>query len=185
MDNTFVGLAALVPFVAGGDSVGPVSIEGLWAGWNILAKSTIGVLASTWLASTTPMPRLLAALSALKMPPVMVAIAQMAVRYSEVLAAEFGRVRRAMTARGYQPKRPTDAKPLASVAGVMFVRSYERGERVHAAMLSRGYSGTMPNLDTARPDVGRRSSRFDSMIAGLLPTTAALALMASVLQGAT
>jgi cobalt/nickel transport system permease protein len=45
----------------------------------------------------------------------------------------------------------------------MFVRSYERGERVHAAMLSRGYTGTMPNLNR------RRASRRDWMIAGLLP----------------
>jgi len=32
----------------------------------------------------------------------------------------------------------------------MFIRSYERGERVHLAMLSRGYTGTMPDLDDLR-----------------------------------
>jgi cobalt/nickel transport system permease protein len=30
---------------------------------------------------------------------------------------------------------------LASTAGALFIRSYERGERVHLAMLSRGYDG--------------------------------------------
>ena len=33
---------------------------------------------------------------------------------------------------------------LASTAGALFIRSYERGERVHLAMLSRGYGGRMP-----------------------------------------
>ena len=31
-----------------------------------------------------------------------------------------------------------------SPAGVLFIRSYERGERVHLAMLSRGYDGHLP-----------------------------------------
>jgi cobalt/nickel transport system permease protein len=42
---------------------------------------------------------------------------------------------------------------MASSAGALFVRSYERGERVHLAMLSRGYTGSMPDLsrETAGP----------------------------------
>ena len=41
---------------------------------------------------------------------------------------------------------------LARSAGVLFIRSYERGERVHLAMLSRGYTGTLPRTDV---DPGR------------------------------
>jgi len=37
-------------------------------------------------------------------------------------------------------------KALASSVGVLFVRSYERGERVYLAMVSRGYDGAMPQL---------------------------------------
>jgi cobalt/nickel transport system permease protein len=33
---------------------------------------------------------------------------------------------------------------LGPAAGSLFIRSYERGERVHLAMLSRGYAGRMP-----------------------------------------
>jgi cobalt/nickel transport system permease protein len=33
---------------------------------------------------------------------------------------------------------------VATSAGALFVRSYERGERVYLAMESRGYTGTMP-----------------------------------------
>jgi len=36
---------------------------------------------------------------------------------------------------------------LAKSAGALFIRSYERGERVHLAMVSRGYAGSMPVID--------------------------------------
>jgi cobalt/nickel transport system permease protein len=31
-----------------------------------------------------------------------------------------------------------------SLGGNLFVRAYERGEQVYAAMLARGYTGTLP-----------------------------------------
>jgi cobalt/nickel transport system permease protein len=48
---------------------------------------------------------------------------------------------------------------VASSAGALFVRSYERGERVYLAMLSRGYTGTMPSLGSidATPAMWARS----------------------------
>ena len=36
---------------------------------------------------------------------------------------------------------------MAQSAGALFIRSYERGERVHLAMLSRGYTGWLPICD--------------------------------------
>ena len=38
---------------------------------------------------------------------------------------------------------------LAASSGALFVRSYERGERVHLAMLSRGFTGRLPDLAEA------------------------------------
>jgi cobalt/nickel transport system permease protein len=52
-----------------------------------------------------------------------------------------------MIARGYDPRWLSQARPIASSAGALFVRSYERGERVHAAMLARGFTGEMPMLE--------------------------------------
>jgi cobalt/nickel transport system permease protein len=43
------------------------------------------------------------------------------------------------------------ATAIASTAGTLFVRSYERGERVHLAMMSRGYAGSMPAIADDRP----------------------------------
>jgi cobalt/nickel transport system permease protein len=40
-------------------------------------------------------------------------------------------------------------RTLGHAAGALFVRCYERGERVHLAMLARGYTGTMPAREGA------------------------------------
>jgi cobalt/nickel transport system permease protein len=48
-----------------------------------------------------------------------------------------------MRSRGVDPRSPRHWPALARTLGALFVRSYERGERVHLAMLARGYDGTM------------------------------------------
>ena len=57
----------------------------------------------------------------------------------------------ALRSRGYRPRSLRGASALAEASGTLFVRSYERGERVHLAMLSRGYTGTMPDIDEPQP----------------------------------
>ena len=114
--------------------------------WNILAKAGIGATGSILLAGTTEVADLLKGLARLRVPPVFISITSFMVRYMELMADSLGRMRTAMVARGYDPRWLWQAKPIASSAGALFVRSYERGERIHAAMLSRGYTGVMPDL---------------------------------------
>ena len=147
----FIGFALFIPIVAGGEKTSvfgvSLSIEGLWASWNVLAKATLGTGASLVLAGTTPIPEVVRGLGRLRMPAIVVSIVAFMFRYLDLIVEEMGRMRVAMTARGHDPRWLWQAKPIASAAGAMFVRSYERGERVHSAMLARGYTGTMPQLD--------------------------------------
>ena len=78
------------------------------------------------------------------MPPVVVAISGFMVRYGDVVTGEMRRMRIAQQSRGYDGRWIWQARAVAASAGALFVRSYERGERVHLAMLSRGYDGAMP-----------------------------------------
>ena len=50
-----------------------------------------------------------------------------------------------MRSRGMEPRSPRNWPTLARSLGSLFIRSYERGERVHLAMLSRGYTGELPS----------------------------------------
>ena len=70
------------------------------------------------------------------------------VRYGDVIGDEVRRMRIARESRGASASRIGHARAVATSAGALFVRSYERGERVHLAMASRGYAGTMPVRST-------------------------------------
>lgn len=152
----FVAFALLIPFIAGGDTteIGgvSVSVDGLWGMWNILAKAALGASVSIVLTATTEVPDIIRGLGVLRVPALFTAIATFMVRYLELVVDELGRMRVAMTSRGYDPRWISQARPIASAGGALFVRSYERGERVHAAMLSRGFSGTMPSLNHRRAE---------------------------------
>ncbi|MEY9991974.1 cobalt/nickel transport system permease protein [Streptomyces sp. V4I8] len=147
----FVAFAVLMPFVAEGKRVEALgmslSVSGLWGAWNVLAKGTLGVAASVLLASTTELRELLLGLQRLKLPPLLVQIASFMIRYGDVITDEMRRMRIARESRGFEAKGVRHWGVLAKSAGALFIRSYERGERVHLAMISRGYAGSMPVID--------------------------------------
>lgn len=163
----FIAFAFLIPFIASGPQTEilgvSVSSEGLWSSWNIIAKASIGAATSILLAATTEVPDILAGMNRLKVPVVFTSIAGFMIRYLELIVEEIGRIRIAMTSRGYDPRWLWQAKPIATSAGAMFIRSYERGERVYDAMVARGYGGEMPELRRRDPSVQ------DWLIGALLP----------------
>ncbi|MFB8030334.1 cobalt ECF transporter T component CbiQ [Streptomyces sp. NPDC056465] len=147
----FVAFALLMPFVVPGEQTEvlgiSLSVPGLWGAWNVLAKGTLGVAASVILASTTELRALLLGLQRLRMPPLLVQIASFMIRYGDVITDELRRMSIARRSRGFEARGVRQWGVLAKTAGALFIRSYERGERVHLAMVSRGYTGTMPVID--------------------------------------
>ena len=115
----------------------------------VAAKASIGVVAAVLLGATTAFPAMLRGLEALHLPRLMVLIAGLMYRYLFVITEEVGRKRDALVSRAY-PRHALQAGAVGSAAGTLFLRSYLRGERVHLAMLARGYSGRMPELTPLR-----------------------------------
>lgn len=169
----FVIFAVLMPFFGPEPDVVVLGISlseaGLIAAWGILAKGTLGVLGSILLAATTPARDVLGGLERLRVPPLMVQIAAFMLRYVHVVADESHRMAVARESRGFQARGPRAWPVLARTIGSLFIRSYERGERVHLAMLSRGFTGTMP-------DYGVPSQRIDWIRASSLPLMALLVM---------
>ena len=87
---------------------------------------------------------LLLGLQRLRGPAMVTTIATLMLRYVDVIAAEARRMRLARISRGHDPRFLWQIGATARGVGALFVRSYERGERVHLAMLARGCSGAMP-----------------------------------------
>ena len=142
-----------------------MSIEGLWGAWTILAKATLGVTASIVMAATTEVPDILEGLDRLKVPRLLTAIAGFMIRYLDVVLGEMHRMRVAMRSRGYDPRWIWQGRALATSAGALFIRSYERGERVYQAMVARGYEGQMPVLsgEPGRPASWLQGLAFPTM----------------------
>ncbi|MPQ97279.1 cobalt ECF transporter T component CbiQ [Modestobacter sp. I12A-02628] len=155
----FVFFALLLPVVSGGPRVQVLGLSlsehGLWTGGGLLAKATLSVLAATVLAATTEPRALLRGLQRLHLPQVLVQILMFMVRYADVVLGELRRMRVARESRGFRPRHVGALRVLGPAAGSLFIRSYERGERVHLAMLSRGFTGRLPTGPP--PVVGARS----------------------------
>jgi cobalt/nickel transport system permease protein len=155
----FILFAVFIPFVGTGETTEilgvHMSISGLWAAWNIMAKAVLGASLSILLTATTEIPEIIRGMGVLRVPVLFTSIAAFMIRYLELISEEFGRMRVAMTARGYDPRWLTQARPIATSAGALFVRSYERGERVHSAMLARGFTGEMPAIRRVTVDSGQ------------------------------
>ncbi|KUI42471.1 cobalt ABC transporter permease [Mycobacterium sp. IS-1590] len=150
IEAPFLVLAVLLPFAEGGDRIEvaglQLSVAGLWAAWGIVVKGTLGVAAALTLAATTSTTELPTALGRLGVPAVATSVLVLMIRYVDLLTAETSRMRMARISRGDSPRVLHQAGAIAKGIGALFLRSYERGERVYVAMLSRGFDGNAPDL---------------------------------------
>ncbi len=148
VETPFAVFAVVLPFVAVGPRIqlGPVSVSeaGLTAAVALLLKGTTGVVAAVAFAVTTRPRDLVRALQHLRVPDPLVLIASFMVRYVDVIGGQLRRMRVARASRGFDARSVRSWPVLAAGMGALFIRSYERGERVHLAMVSRGWSGRLP-----------------------------------------
>ncbi len=123
------------------------------------------MLATGVLAWTTTGPEILRGAERLRLPRQLVAIAGFTLRYFNVVGEELRRMRLARRQRGDDARWLWQSRAATRGIGALAVRTLERGERVHVAMLARGYDGRMPSLQLARarfrrsPGAARRSCR--------------------------
>jgi cobalt/nickel transport system permease protein len=129
-----------------------ISYEGIIAFVSILAKAWLSVLMATTLVTTTSFPDLVAAMRSLKLPKVLVSVVAFMYRYIFIIADEALRLHRAREARSASPEGVAGgslfwrARVLGGMIGSLFLRSYERSERIYAAMVSRGFQGEIRTM---------------------------------------
>ena len=121
-----------------------ITSTGLIVLGSVLLKALLSLLILNVLTLTTAIPALLHALVALRTPPVLVAILASMYRYIGVLIDEFTAMRRAATSRNLMISRRWQRLVVGNMIGSLFIRTYERGDRIHQAMLARGYQGLPP-----------------------------------------
>jgi cobalt/nickel transport system permease protein len=163
MRGSFVAapfLLAAIPIIFVGDGevlarLGPLeaSTAGVARFATVVAKSWLSVQAALLLTYTTPFHDLIDALRDLRVPRILVEIIGFMYRYLAVIGDEAARMLRARSARSAEagtgasgPGVGWRARTTGLMVGSLFLRSYERSERIYAAMLSRGFDGTFRHL---------------------------------------
>lgn len=115
---------------------------------SIVVRTWLSVQMAILLTATTRFPDLIHALHHLHVPPLLVAIISFMYRYLFVLSDEALRLMRAREARSARLSSGGGSGSLAwwarvsgNMVGQLFVRSFERSDRIYSAMLARGYNG--------------------------------------------
>jgi cobalt/nickel transport system permease protein len=113
----------------------------------ITLKSNAILLAFISLIATMPFSALGHAMYRLAIPEKIVYLLLMTYRYVFVIEAEYQRLMRAVKIRGFRPRTNTHTyRTYSYVIGMLFVRAAARAERVHQAMLCRGFKGKFYSL---------------------------------------
>jgi cobalt/nickel transport system permease protein len=150
----------LLPFTLRGDTlftVGPLvgTKEGVLYASQITVKSNAILLTTIALVATTPVFTLGHAMSKLCFPNKIVHLFLFTYRYIHVIFQEYHRLTNAMRIRGFMPRTNIHTyKSYAYLVGMLLVRSYDRAERIHKAMLCRGFTGKYYTLSRFSVKIG-------------------------------
>lgn len=116
---------------------------------SVLGRATVALGAAVILVATTPFDELVRALRALRLPEAVTTSLGLAYRFLYILNDEVDRMRRAARSRNAAEGAASRRRLLVGIAGAALRRSFDRSERLHRAMLARGFTGEMPALTTA------------------------------------
>lgn len=142
----------IMPFTVKGDEILSfytikMTYEGLRYGILVVLKAFSAVILIFPMVATTKFETTIKALDKLKVPNILVQMLMFTYRYIFVFVNEFQRSLIAMESRGFKLGTSLYAlRTIGNALGMLFVRSYERAERVYWAMRSRRYTGGQKTL---------------------------------------
>jgi len=157
----FAGVIALpLLFIVPGSSMAEIGIgpyvavitrEGVYRATQFFLRVWVCVASLTLLILVTKFSKIIQAMERFKVPSLFVMLTSMTFRFIFILIDEAYRMVVARESRSVGKESRIGAlRSLASIVGTLFIRSYERGERVYMAMLARGYSGQLRSMDYAK-----------------------------------
>lgn len=127
-----------------------ITYEGLIILKNVLIKSFLSILILTLLSATTKFYDILKAMEKLYFPKIVIVILLIMYRYLFLLLDEKSQLERAMLSRCFTKRNLLKIKVLCNITGSLFIRTYERGERIYIAMCSRLFDGNINIINKLR-----------------------------------
>ncbi len=127
-----------------------VSREGLMIAWNVLIKSYLSILAIIIMVSSGNMANLLKGLERMGVPSLLIMVISFMYRYLFVIGGTLTSMKNAKDSRSVGGARWLHTRALGNMVGTLFIRSYERGEKVYLAMCARGFEGRIKTMGDSR-----------------------------------
>jgi cobalt/nickel transport system permease protein len=121
--------------------------QGLLLLRGVAIKSILAVSAMIVLTSSTTFPVLMRGMESLRVPKILIMILSFMYRYIFVIIDEAMRMQRAGTSRSAGGHRWRHIRAMSSLIGLLFIRAYERAERVYQSMGSRGFDGDIRTVN--------------------------------------
>ncbi len=163
--HLFFRTLAVSPFLLLAAGLLAFEAGSLPAAASVAAKGYAAALLLAFLTGTTPLGELLAALRRLRSPASLNLILGMMHRYTDLLSEEYARLERARNSRTVRPLGKERFRVYGRQLGALLLRSWDRAERVHAAMLARGFTGEWPEPE--RRPAGVRDAAFPGLTCAL------------------
>lgn len=140
----FIAMAAAMPLASAVPDGSRLALAIAW-------KAYSAILLLSMLAATTPIEEIVESMRRLGAPRGLALVATLMHRYLFVLFEEWRRIARARECRTGGRVARGRTRVWANQAAMVFVRGWERAERVAHAMLARGFRGDFPKLRRTRP----------------------------------
>lgn len=145
----------------------PLRLAGAVLALTITCKAAAVALLMEPMFATAELARTLQGFASMGLPPSLTQMILLCHRYLFVFQQEITRMQRAMRVRGFVPS--TNLATLRTTGnglGMLFIRSFERTERVYEAMLSRGYQGAFPATSREKITAGDLAKAVISILIG-------------------
>jgi cobalt/nickel transport system permease protein len=124
-----------------------ITWEGVYKAVCFTLRVWVCVASLTLLVLTTKFSELVHALEKFKMPKVLIVMTAITYRFIFLFINEAHRMLLAKEARTVKKEGKLQTmKSLAHIISTLFIRAYERGERVYMAMMARGYKGEIKSI---------------------------------------
>lgn len=150
-------MLSLLPFITPGTPLftlhfGALELTATREGWEAALLPGLRMMTSflgmIFLSATTTLPEIIHALKHLKVAKILIVLMDFTVRYFVVVFGEMVRMQTARRARSFAEGKNLwhwhTVKTIGNTLALLFLRAYDRSERVYLAMLARGYDGNLP-----------------------------------------
>jgi len=169
----FAGLIALFsPLTLATRLSWPAIADAYARGWPRIAEIASKAFLSAFVVSavnrsSTP-EQVIEGLADLRLPTIILMLVSFIYRFSAVFRGELRQMQQALASRAPTLRGWARVRLYGSLGGNLFVRAYERGEEVHRAMVSRGYTGRLPDGERQRWTIRETMLVASALIVGVV-----------------